>query len=238
MAFDFDASHDTLATVSVDSTMSIWKWRAYDDAQFGTYMIPGKDTPSSLTFVDGGIAIGRKNDTVVQLLSHDKQTVLATINFIDTAPDNPDMFGRIRYDSRIQTLWVANSRRHSIVAIKINLEPPAAVCGEVTYPSYVEHVVEFPVSRPVLDFVILTADTDPHGVGGHAACIAAKITPSEPALVAFSVHPSSVHPSSGHVDQILIRKEWFDTAVWSAVAKSPRLALPQALHPAFGPLQR
>lgn len=42
-----------------------------------------------------------------------------------------------------------------------------------------------------------------HTVDAHAVCVAAKVPPGDLALVAFCVHSSSV-------DQVLIRKEWYD----------------------------
>jgi hypothetical protein len=60
----------------------------------------------------------------------------------------------------------------------------------------------------------LTADADPRGEEAHAACVAAKVPPGELALVAFSVHSSGV-------DQVLIRKEWFDGALATSLAKFP-----------------
>lgn len=79
---------------------------------------------------------------------------------------------------------------------------------------YIEQVAEFSGIKPTIHFVILTADSDPHGDEAHAACVAAKIPPTELALVAFSVHSTGV-------DQILIRKEWFDTALARADSKFP-----------------
>lgn len=84
---------------------------------------------------------------------------------------------------------------------------------------YIEQVAEFSGIKPTIHFVILTADSDPHGDEAHAACIAAKIPPTELALVAFSVHSTGV-------DQILIRKEWFDSALAQADSKFPLELLP------------
>lgn len=132
------------------------------------------------------------------------------------------MFGHISYDSRIQTLWVANSRRDSMIAFKLNLEP--SMGGDEGARCYFEQVVEFAGPKPTIHFVILTADADPHGDEAHAACVAAKLVPGDLALVAFSVHSSGV-------DQILIRREWFDAAMTSAPAKFPPYILPQLPPP-------
>lgn len=133
------------------------------------------------------------------------------------------MFGHVSYDSRIQTLWVANSRRDSMVAFRINVEP-SFIGHEETTKGFFEQVVEFAGPKPTIHFVILTADADPHGDEAHAACVAAKVPPGELALVAFSVHSSGV-------DQILIRKEWFDNAQVFTPSKFPIYPLPQQSMP-------
>ena len=176
--------------------------------------IHGDDTPSSLTFVDGGFVVGRKNGTVFQLLSMTTKTLLSIVKFINGAtPDDMDMFGHINYDSRIQTLWIANSRRDSLIALKVNID-------EDLNRGHIEQVVEFVGIKPSIHFVILTGDADPHGTEANAACVAAKVPPGELALVAFSVHSSGV-------DQILIRKEWFDMALAQTESKFPVYDLPQ-----------
>jgi len=180
----------------------------HDKLPHATHKIRGEDVPSSLTFVDGGLMVGRKNGTIFQLLSINTKSVVSTIKFVNGTVEDPDMFGHMNYDSRIQTVWIANSRRESMVAFKLALETPHG--GEESVRGYFEQVVEFYGPKPTIHFVILTADSDPHGAEANAACIAAKLPPGELALVAFSVH-------SGGVDQVLIRREWFD----SALAMSP-----------------
>ena len=186
----------------------------HDRLPYMVQMIYGEDTPSSLTFVDGGFVVGRKNGTVFQLLSMSTKTVLSSFKFINSAtPDDIDMFGHINYDSRIQTLWIANSRRDSLIALKVNID-------EDTNRGHIEQVVEFAGIKPTIHFVILTGDADPHGTEANAACVAAKVPPGELALVAFSVHSTGV-------DQILIRKEWFDMALAQTESKFPAYDLPQ-----------
>lgn len=193
-------------------------WNIHDKLPYSTHKVRGEDPPSSLTFVDGGIVVGRKNGTVFQLLSMTSKNVLSTIKFVNGNQEDPDMFGHATYDSRIQTLWIANCRRDSMIAFKINLES-SMIGGEEAIRGYFDQVVEFAGPKPTIHFVILTADADPHGDEAHAACVAAKLQPGELALVAFSVHSSGV-------DQILIRKEWFDTALTSTAAKFPAYSLP------------
>ena len=189
----------------------------HDRLPYAVQTIPGEDIPSSLTFVDGSFVVGRKNGTVFQLLSMSTKTVLSTVKFINSAaPDDIDMFGHISYDSRIQTLWVSNSRRDSLIALKVNIDPSY----EDISRGHIEQVIEFAGIKPTIHFVILTGDADPHGSEANAACIAAKVPLGELALVAFSVHSSGV-------DQILIRKEWFDMALVQAESKFPVYDLPQ-----------
>ena len=218
VAFDFDVAHYAIAAISEDSTLTIWNM--HDRLPYAVQTIYGEDSPSSLTFVDGGFVVGRKNGTVFQLLSMTTKTVLSTIKFVNGASlDDIDMFGHISYDSRIQTLWVANSRRDSLIALKINIDSSYGGIEDISR-GHIEQVVEFAGIKPTIHFVILTGDADPHGAEANAACIAAKVPPGELALVAFSVHSSGV-------DQILIRKEWFDMALVQAESKFPAYDLPQ-----------
>jgi len=59
--------------------------------------------PSSINLVEGGVIIGRKNGTVFQLLSHIGRNVPSTFKFVNGNKEDPDMFGHVTYDSRIQT---------------------------------------------------------------------------------------------------------------------------------------
>ena len=167
------------------------------------------------------MVIGRKHGTIFQLLPNKSNTVLSTIKFVHGFVDDPDMFGHANYDSRIQTLWIANNRRDSMIAFKLGVEASSPGRGHDTRP-YFEQVLEFAGPKPTIHFVILTADADPRGEEAHAACVAAKVPPGELALVAFSVHSSGV-------DQVLVRKEWFDGALATSLAKFPSARhLPQA----------
>jgi hypothetical protein len=216
VAFDFDILHYALATISDDSSLIIWN--IHDKLPYTTHKVRGEDVPSSLTYVDGGIVVGRKNGTIFQLLSMTSKNILSTMKFVNGNQEDPDMFGHVSYDSRIQTLWVANSRRESLIALKIHLES-SMINGEEAIRGYIDQVVEFAGPKPTIHFVILTGDADPNGDEAHAACVAAKLVPGELALVAFSVHSSGV-------DQILIRKEWFETALSSTPSKFPSYTLP------------
>jgi WD40 repeat protein len=220
VAFDFDVLHYALATISEDSTLTLWN--IPDKLPFWSHKVRGDDIPSSITFVDDGIVIGRKNGTVFQLLSVVSKNVLATIKFVNGHQEDPEMFGHVNYDSRVQTLWVANSRRDSMIAFKIGYDNSTSPSGEVK-GAYFEQVVEFAGPKPTIHFVILSAEADPTGQEAHAACVAAKVPPGELALVAFSVHSTGV-------DQILIRREWFDSSLDATAAKYPTHSLPNPPH--------
>ena len=211
VAFEFDIGHSAIATITNDSTLSLWNIR--DRKPFWSSVIRGDDPPSSITFVDGGVVIGRKQGTVFQLLPNKSNNILSTIKFVSGFADDPEMFGHANYDSRIHTLWVANNRRDSMIAFKLGFEASSPGRGNDMRP-YFEQVLEFTGPKPTIHFVILTADADPRGEEAHAACVAAKVPPGELALVAFSVHSSGV-------DQVLIRKEGFDGALATSVAKFP-----------------
>ncbi|KIK63644.1 hypothetical protein GYMLUDRAFT_40712 [Collybiopsis luxurians FD-317 M1] len=214
VAFDFDVMHYAIATLCADSTLTIWNIQ--DQVPYSTHKVRGEDYPSSLTFVEGGIIVGRKCGTVFQLLSMTDKVVLSTFKFINGSVEDPDMFGHACYDSRVQTLWIANSRRESMIGLRINLET-VTVNGEEAVRGCFEQALEFSGTKPAIHFVILTADSDPNGDEAYAACVASKVTPGELALAAFAVHSSGV-------DQILIRKEWYENALMTAQAKLPLYA--------------
>lgn len=109
VAFDFDVLHYAIATLSSDSTLTIWNIQ--DQVPYSTHKVRGEDYPSSLTFVDGGIVVGRKSGTIFQLLSMTDKVVTSTVKFVNGSFEDPDMFGHTCYDSRVQTLWVVGGGR-------------------------------------------------------------------------------------------------------------------------------
>jgi hypothetical protein len=210
-AFDFDVLNYSLATISRDSTLMLWSIR--DRAAYATHKVSGEDTPSSLTFVEGGLVVGRRNGTIFQLLSTSphSMTVVSNLKFFNGNQDDYDMFGHVNYDSRIRTLWIANSRRNSLIAARIGYDEPTHAESPV---AYFEQIVEFFGPKATIHFVILTVEADPEGSEATAACVAAKEPPGDLALVAFSVHSSGV-------DQVLIRKEWYNSAFSTTLSKFP-----------------
>ncbi|KIK26905.1 hypothetical protein PISMIDRAFT_8679 [Pisolithus microcarpus 441] len=85
------------------------------------------------------------------------------------------MFGHVNYDSRIQTLWVANSHRDSLIAVKIGFDVSASPSGDLVQGRFFEQVIKFSGLKPMIHFVILSADADLTGEEAHAVCIAAKV---------------------------------------------------------------
>jgi len=83
------------------------------------------------------------------------------------------------------------------------------VCG-----GFFEQIAEFSGPKSTTHFVILSADIDPSDEGAHAACVAAKVPLGDLALVAFSVHSTGV-------DHVLVRKEWYDSALVNVAPKFP-----------------
>ncbi|TCD61419.1 hypothetical protein EIP91_008453 [Steccherinum ochraceum] len=174
IAFDYDIPRSAIATISEDSTLTMWNIR--DKLPFWSHKVRGDEVPSSLTFVEGGVVVGRKHGTIFQLLPIMGRNVLSTIRFVNGNREDPDMFGHANYDSRIQTLWIANNRRDSMIAFKINFDvsTPSPGGEDNGRGAYFEQVVEFGGPKPTIHFVILTADADPTGEEAHAACVAAK----------------------------------------------------------------
>jgi len=78
-------------------------WNIRETLPFWSHKIRGDDMPSSINLVEGGVIIGRKNGTVFQLLSHIGRNVPSTFKFVNGNKEDPDMFGHVTYDSRIQT---------------------------------------------------------------------------------------------------------------------------------------
>ncbi|KAH9934831.1 uncharacterized protein B0H18DRAFT_978500 [Fomitopsis serialis] len=199
VAIDFDVPRSALATISEDSTLTMWNIN--DRLPFWSHKVRGDDMPSSLTFVENGVVVGRKNGTVFQLLAIMGRYVLSTVKFVNSVQEDPDMFGHVSYDSRIQTLWVANNRRDSMIALKIGFDnsAPSPNSEDVSRGAYFDQVLEFGGPRPTIHFVILTADADPTGEEGLAACNAAKVPPGSWLC------------------------EWFNSALVSAPARFPSL---------------
>ena len=82
--------HYAIATISEDSTLTLWNMR--DRSPFWSQKVAGPGLPSSITFLDGAVVIGRQNGTYFQLLPVMGGTVLGTLSFVNSAKEDLEMF--------------------------------------------------------------------------------------------------------------------------------------------------
>ena len=207
-----------LATISIDSTIKLWSIK--DERPFWSGHVPREGLPSSIDFLDGGLhrglLVGRKQGTVLQLLSIVNVRVAATIKFTtgakDTREDNESVFCHVAYDPQIKTLWVAHSARSSLFAVRISYDVSLApltdseqqvqaqLSQQLQTPRspIVDQIIEFPTPMQIINMAILMND-------GHEA---------GNAVASFVMHQRGV-------DQLNISMTTFENA----------LAGTEALHP-------
>jgi hypothetical protein len=212
---------------------------------FWSGKVNGEGPPSSLFFVESGVIIGRKRNTVVQLLPNSSTNVLATLRFTtsEAIQDEKEFFSHIAYDSRLKILWAANSHRSSLMALKINHEATSTLAA----PSF-EQVLDFPILHPTISLGILSPEayeleelerakevsTNGTGTGPTGAMMESIPTSGQVALIAYVIH-------TGGVDQILMEKRDLDLAISSAQAKLPPSSSPvptATFAPSSGPARR
>jgi hypothetical protein len=117
IAFEFDIGHAAVATISNDS--SVFGISVNKDLSVSP-SIRGDDPP--ITFVDGGVIIGRKQGTIFQLLPNKSNTVLSTIKLVHGFADDP-VCSAMQITTRIQsTVGVAINRHDSVIAFKLGFE--------------------------------------------------------------------------------------------------------------------
>ena len=242
-AFAFDPARNALATLSSDSVLTMWNLTNQQSSWSGK--VNGEGQPSSLFFVESGVIIGRKRNTVVQLLPNSSTSVLATLRFAtsEAIQDEKDFFSHIAYDSRLKILWAANSHRASLMALKINHEATSTLAA----PSF-ERVLDFPILHPTISLGILSPEAyeleelerakevSTNGtVAGPTGAMMESIPPSgQVALIAYVIH-------TGGVDQILMEKRDLDLAISTAQAKLPPSSSPMTTTtpaPSSGPAQQ
>jgi hypothetical protein len=161
-------------------------------------------------FFETGVIVGRKQGTILQLVAPLSTTVLSTLRFISSmdpaVEDDGRMFGHISYDGRLRTLWVANSARASLIAVRVLVESddPSAGTGAGVRGAF-EQIVEFPTPAPTINITLLAPDDA-----------------EEPqlAVAAFAVHVAGV-------DQINVDREAFEHALATLPAKLPPQPQPQ-----------
>ncbi|QRV89521.1 inactive protein kinase [Ceratobasidium sp. AG-Ba] len=215
VSFTFDYPNGAIATISIDSVLRLWSIK--DQYPFWQGTIPGQGEPSSVDFFETGVIIGRKQGTILQLVAPLSTNVLSTLRFISSmdpaVEDDGRMFGHISYDGRLRTLWVANSARASLIAVRVLVESddPAAGTGAGVRGAF-EQIIEFPTPAPTINITLLAPDDA-----------------EEPqlAVAAFAVHVAGV-------DQINVDREAFEHAIVTLPAKLP----PQPQQPQSQPQQQ
>lgn len=240
MSFTFDVPQIALASVSIDSTVTLWSMK--DKRPFWSGRVHGEGVPSSIDFLDGGLVVGRNQGNIIQLLPVMSTAVLSTIKFVLGQPgaanstskaaiENPElMFGHLSYDPASKILWVASSARNSLFAIRIGQDStPIPSAGSSTIGGAVmntteptlptirptfDQIVEFPCSMPTINITVVAAEAAEEGSNWTR----------DPSLAvsAFCVH-------AGGVDQINIAQDAFDEAAEKTAAKLPNITyLPPA----------
>ncbi|KAF8310180.1 hypothetical protein DL93DRAFT_2169871 [Clavulina sp. PMI_390] len=194
VGFTFDFKDNTsgttsgtsLATLSIDSTIMLWDIKLR--SAFWTGRVPGEGLPSSIDFVDGGLLVGRKQGTVLQLLPVMSASVAATVKLVTpgttktaggaSVTDEDSVFAHVGYDPRIKTVWVAHSSKPSLFAVRLALEPPSFSTsnGTVTttagVPS-IDQIIEFPIPMQCINMAILVSPSPTESAS-------LPVTPSDP----------------------------------------------------------
>jgi hypothetical protein len=258
-AFAFDPSHNSLATISIEGVLNIW---AVGSQQQTNYMqpyqqhqqllwtgkVPGDGQPSSLFFMDQsqGVIIGRKRNTIIQLVPSRSTNVHATVRFVqgsgvfgstntnannqNSTADDREFFAHLAYDPRIRCVWAASSHRPSLMALRV--VPPdegSKVGGES--PLHFEQILDFPILHPTISLgILVTSDgneveemergsgMDANGPAGPGGAGQEMSM----ALVAYVIH-------AGGVDQVLIGKQDLELASQAALVKLPPVQTTQPI---------
>ncbi|KAG9015018.1 hypothetical protein FRB94_007090 [Tulasnella sp. JGI-2019a] len=231
VSFTFDVPQIALASISIDSTITLWSIK--DKMPFWSGRVHGEGYPSSIDFLDGGLVVGRNQGNVIQLLPVMSTTVLSTIKFVFAssggAPQGSNgpkaavesqelMFGHLCYDSASKILWVANSARNSLFAVKMGVDetpvpPTQTQTAEPTSPTMrpaFDQIVEFPCSMPTINLTVVPAEALEEGGSNWTR---------DPSLAvsAFCVH-------AGGVDQINIAQDAYDDSSAKTASKLPNVA--------------
>ncbi|KAL5632372.1 hypothetical protein ACGC1H_005367 [Rhizoctonia solani] len=189
--FTFDTKNTTLATISIDSVISLWSMETPQIIWQGR--IPGKGEPSSIILMDNGVLIGRNRGTTIQLFAPRSIDVLSTFRFVhsrDPVVADARMHSHLCYDSRSQTLWTVNSRRSSLIALRVlvHLENPD-IDTEGAHGMF-EKIAEFPMPVPIDGLVFLSH------VGAHDPLLAVVTTASHVTRVDLMTIKQSIFENS------------------------------------------
>ena len=264
-AFAFDQSHNALATISQDGTLNLWgvgsqpppsyqpnsgyggqpNYSQQSQQPMWSGKVNGEGSPSSLFFMDQaqGVVIGRKRNTVIQLVAPRSTNVQASVKFVHGngvfgAPagasannavgvtDDREFFAHLAYDPRIRCLWAASSHRSSLMALRI-VSPNSGKQG-LEAPLQFEQILDFPILHPTISLGILVSNdgneveemergSSGMDMGGAGPGAGGEMPM---ALVAYVIH-------SGGVDQVLIGKQDLESASQTALVKLPPVPNPQ-----------
>lgn len=188
--------------------------------------------------------MGRKRNTIVQLVADMTTSVQATVRFTLGNEDDRDFFAHLAYDPRIRSVWVASSHRSSLMALRIQqhnaTEFPGLIGvgnrdGTQVIPLQFDQFLDFPILHPAISLGILVPDGNGSGVqemergpgvdprtsawpvgGPHTGDGEISM-----ALVAYVIH-------SGGVDQVLIGSNDLEAAAQAAPVKLPPVQTAQA----------
>lgn len=242
VGFTFDVPQVALATISIDSTIMLWSIK--DRLPFWTGRVPGEGLPSSIDFLEGGLLVGRKQGTVLQLLPVMSATVAATVKLnippppggkgkdvIPTSTDEEGIFAHVGYDPRIKTIWAAHSARASLFAIRLSfdtssggpMEPTDTMRLPAITTPVIDQIIEFPIPMQCINMAILVS-SDPSStsplsglddpINPNIGNLSGYDNGTPTAVASFAMH-------QGGVDQINISMRAFEQALADVSAKLP-----------------
>ncbi|KAG8709472.1 hypothetical protein FRC11_005540, partial [Ceratobasidium sp. 423] len=144
--FAFDARNAAIGAISIDSVLSLWSMET--QRTIWQEKIPGNGDPSSIHFVDDAVIIGRNRGNTIQLLALRSTDVLATLHFVHpmdpTANTGARMYAQLCYDSQLRTLWVINSERSSLIAVRASINFDHLDANKKEAHGTFEKIAEFP----------------------------------------------------------------------------------------------
>ncbi|EJT98340.1 hypothetical protein DACRYDRAFT_24399 [Dacryopinax primogenitus] len=195
----------TLATVTTTSEVTFWSLGDIDPRPLWRGTVPGSGKPSSAHFVSTeGLVLGRRQGTVFQLLSGLAGRVVEEARFDAGSGSVGEFeeggsrgFGHVAYDSRLGALWVANSVRPSLFALR-PLVPSGTVRPTGFYPT-----LEFPLPEPMINITLAT-DVAYRGGASDGSDRQSPVH-HDNAVTAFAVHTGGVHQVQ------VARESWEET---------------------------
>ncbi|KZT56715.1 hypothetical protein CALCODRAFT_517943 [Calocera cornea HHB12733] len=207
----------TLATVTTAGELTFWSLGDLEPRPLWKGTVPGPGRPSSAHFVSTeGLVLGRRQGTVFQLISGLSGKVVEEVRFESGAQEGeeggPQGFGHVCYDTRLGALWVANSIRPSLFALR-----PVMQSGG-SKPVGFHPALEFPLPEPMIN---ITLASDVAYRGAQEGPDRQSPQHSDNAVTAFAVHTGGVH-------QVQVGRESWEEMVHEAEALASSLGLPGA----------